>query len=793
VRGRDVIDVDTDPAEAFHDRLRRLLRLGVPILGVLLIAGALAGTAYYSYTVNRRDALVLSQDLIEALDRRVRTQVTAWLEPAADTAEVFAGAIAADPLGPGSEALALTLMRSRTRLTSLYVGSAGGDFLMVQRSAAGGLDTKRIVRSEEQRRVTWTRRAPDGAVTATEEDPADTYDPAERAWYRGAAAADGLFWSDVYVFFSNRNPGITVSKSARRADGSVSAVVGADVELAAIGEFLGQLDVGRTGRALITEGDGRLVALPDAAALLRGEDDAPRPARIEELGQPVIREAFDRVRISGETRALMEIDGTRQIVSASSLRQTVGRDWWLLLIVPETDFVGFVAANNIRTLMLSGSVMALAIGLAGFLAWQGIRTDRHARDLLRRQRALAVQNTALRDLAELDGLGNPADGAALRRATEIISGATGARGISLWRIEDRLLLCADSFDRDSRGHTDAVEIPLDQCPQFAESLSSGEILSVADTGSDPLTAELYLIYLQAAGCRSLLSVPVRNDECVAGCVWIEDAALSAEAEQDAIGFVRILGRLLAPRFATAQAPIAEARAAQPPAPAAAEAQSGPCLPGGQAGLRNASLSLERDRLLLHEITRRGLGDDQLAAMRFSHVTVMVLRMADDIALATGNAADAVVIERIVRSCQAVAERHRIRYLKILNEQIVAAEGFDSDDREDAARRLASAALEIDAECMRIFTSLGRPPGFALGLDTGAVLGSAIGFGQVAFNVWGEAVRVAATMANSAPGGMIQVTQSTYELLRDGFVFRRRGAFWLERLGEMTTYFLRGRL
>ena len=72
---------------------------------------------------------------------------------------------------------------------------------------------------------------------------------------------------------------------------------------------------------------------------------------------------------------------------------------------------------------------------------------------------------------------------------------------------------------------------------------------------------------------------------------------------------------------------------------------------------------------------------------------------------------------------------------------------------------------------------------ALGLDTGAVLGSAIGFGQVAFNVWGEAVRVAVTMANSAPGGMIQVTQCTYELLRDGYVFRRRGAFWLERLEE----------
>ena len=131
---------------------------------------------------------------------------------------------------------------------------------------------------------------------------------------------------------------------------------------------------------------------------------------------------------------------------------------------------------------------------------------------------------------------------------------------------------------------------------------------------------------------------------------------------------------------------------------------GPSLPSGQAGLRNASLSVERDRLLLHEITRRGLGEEQVAAMRFPHVTVLVLRMADDIALATGSAADAVVIERIVRACQGAAERHRIRYLKILNEQIVAAEGFDAEDKEGAAERLANAALEIDAECTRIFTS-----------------------------------------------------------------------------------------
>jgi hypothetical protein len=38
-----------------------------------------------------------------------------------------------------------------------------------------------------------------------------------------------------------------------------------------------------------------------------------------------------------------------------------------------------------------------------------------------------------------------------------------------------------------------------------------------------------------------------------------------------------------------------------------------------------------------------------------------------------------------------------------------------------------------------------------------------------------------------------VSEAAYEQLRDHFVFRLRGGFYLEQIGEMTTYVLRGRL
>ncbi|PWC53808.1 adenylate/guanylate cyclase domain-containing protein [Azospirillum sp. TSO22-1] len=775
---REIIDVDADPAEARRRRIRRFFRLGVPILGVLMMAAALVGTALYSYSVNRRDALVLARDLIEALDQRAGSQVSAYLDSAADAVRILAYA-GGGPDAPASETIALALMGARPQLATLYVGAEDGRFMMVQRSDADTLDTKRITIGPAGRTVTWTRRTTDGTVRAIEEDPADRYDPASRPWYRAAVEGNRTVWSDIYVFFTRQSPGITVSRVLPNRSGAVAA---ADLDLMDIGGFLDTLKVGATGKAVLVDGDGRLVAVPDIRAMPRPDGDALRPARIEELGDPLLREVFDRVRIAGEIHGAIEIGGNRHMVSAHPLRATLRRDWWLLLIAHESDFVEFVAANNRKALLLSGTVVLLAMAMAGFLVWQAYSADRNVRAVRRRQRELERQGAGFTALGRLGTLADPGDAAALRRAMEIAADATMAHGVSLWRIDGERLICTDGFDRDNRGHVSAAAIPLDHCPLFRQELLAGEIVATGDAETDPRTSGL-APYLRATGRRSLLAVPVRAGDRTLGCLWIEDGAGDVGVSE---GFARLLGKLLAPGFVAAEA---HSPAAEAPVILEVEAHGSSFDP---PTLRSAAISVERDRLQLQEIARRGLREEQVSAMRFPQVTVLVLRMADDVALATGNTAQTAGIGEIVAACQRAAERLGIRYLKILTDQIVAAEGFDGNPAA-AATRLAAFALEMDAECDRLFTRLGRPPGYAMGFDTGPVMGSAVGFGQVVFNVWGETVRVAGAMATAAPSGAIQVTETTYALLRNGFAFRVRGAFYLERLGEMTTYFLRGRL
>ena len=94
---------------------------------------------------------------------------------------------------------------------------------------------------------------------------------------------------------------------------------------------------------------------------------------------------------------------------------------------------------------------------------------------------------------------------------------------------------------------------------------------------------------------------------------------------------------------------------------------------------------------------------------------------------------------------------------------------------------------------RLFARLERKLAIQIGVDSGPVIGSAVGRDHSIFNLWGEAVLAATRLAETSAPGQIQTTASTYRQLREDFLFRVRGSYYLEGFGEFTTYLLTGRL
>ncbi len=764
-----------DPVQARQLARRRTMAVLLPLLGVALVVAAIIGIAVFADRANRSGVLTLADDLLLAIERRVVQEVAAYLDPPARAVRLAVEFTEEGSRAPtrsrALERFGSSVLREIPQASLFSVGDPQGHYMQVRGNSLGGQDIKRIDNTPGARRITVQRRNAEGEVVFEGEDPLESFDPRTRPWYRGAAESQALHWTEPYIFFSDRVPGLTVSMPVRdETSGQVTAVIGVDVRLDALSRFLANLRIGGHGQALILDSQGRLVAWRDPDRVMREDGDRLVAMQPDELGDAVITRAFDMVRLEPELRRNFDLDGRRYIVVASPLPATGTSGWKLLLVAPEADFTGFVAANNRTALLMSGGVVAMTLLLAGFLVRQGLRADRAVRAMLQQGQSLAAQSAAFARLGGSAALFET--GAEMPPAlTEELAGVTGARRTSLWRLAgDQLLHCEDAFEAETRGHIRGAELVAEELPALFAAITHGEVLVVPDAARDPRTAELHRLWLHPLGSQALVSVPIMARGALVGLVWVEDAAAEAEGVAD---FARAVANLAALRLAAAGA--SAGAVTRMPLPAVST---------GAAPQPLGSVALGDEETLA----------DEHAAEVYAGVAVMALRFTDTMALDRwADAETANRMDRAARGLQGIAAAHRIPYLKLLGDQILAAAGHDGDKEAEPLLRLAQAALEARQHCAALFEALGGQLEFRIGLDFGVAIGTAVGAGHRVFNLWGDAVRNADAMAASALPGTVQVTEAAYERLRPAFLLRPRGSFWVPRLGERRTYVLASRL
>lgn len=793
-------DAFIDPAEARRRRRRRWSRVGLPIAGVLLVVAALLGIGWYSFEVNRRDALQLADEVIKSQEQRILREVEAYLAPAPRAVDLLRGVLSDGAfLGAAqgaAEAIGWQILYDNPQLALISYASPDGSYMAVRREASGAIDTKAITRDGEARRTTWTRRDAAGRTVGVEDDPSDTYDPRTRVWYKGAVASPGrVDWSPLYIFFTDRKPGITASEALFAPDGRLAAVFGVDIALDNLSAFLARLRIGRTGRAMIIQDDGRIVAFPDPARTFRATGDQLEPMPLGDIGDPVLERAYNLFRVEGHGRKVIEVAGDRYISAVAPIRAVSSEDWATMIVVPEADFVGFVALHNRSTLAMSGAVALLVALFAALLIRQGLRADRNALLVISREQAREAQGRAFTELAANAALFDPRQRDALHALTRVVARVVSARRVAIWRTSDdgSLLTLEDCRDRENDGHTAGAEYGRGQLGGLLPALEAGDEIEARDAASDARTSDFHRLYLGPLGTRALIAVPIRLAGRCVGAVCLEDWKADG-----ALGFARAVASMLSVRFAAALRADGDVAAAGPPSAAstlhAASDHAGLPVPAVLRDMRRSRL----DAALAARAAASaapGAGEDGARARVFSHACVATIQFTDALLLAQdgGDAGDGVVAALVVHHVEEATAARAIPYVRILGDKVVMASGFAAAQAARDAVAIAEAALEIRERLARLFTTLGQRLEFRIGIDTGAVIGASLGEGGEVFNLWGDATRVSETMAETGIPGAVVVTEPSYRLLRERFVFRARGSFFLAGAGEMSTYLLASRL
>ncbi|MFV8318549.1 adenylate/guanylate cyclase domain-containing protein [Mycobacterium sp. 23] len=149
------------------------------------------------------------------------------------------------------------------------------------------------------------------------------------------------------------------------------------------------------------------------------------------------------------------------------------------------------------------------------------------------------------------------------------------------------------------------------------------------------------------------------------------------------------------------------------------------------------------------------------------------------------------LDQLYIKLDALVDRHGLEKIKTSGDSYMVVSGVP-DPRPDHLEALAQLALDMAQAVAGLKDPRGRAVPLRIGLAVGPVVAGVVGARKFFYDVWGDAVNVAARMETTDVEGRIQVPQDVYDRLNDRFVFEERGDIDVKGKGVMHTWYLAGR-
>ena len=357
------------------------------VLVVALVALQLAAVATIlvsSYLTSERVLIGHARDLMLDVANQTIEHSVNFLQPAQEAADLSQRLAQQDVINSENaeslEKYFFEQLRSHAQFSGVLYGNQAGEFVYVKRDvevAGAAFRTKIISTAGGERRVTLNWRDAKFNLVAQERDDDDPYDPRSRPWYRLALDSGGVSWTDPYIFYTSRNPGISVGAPVLDGQSRIKGVVGVDIEITEISHFLATLEIGKSGRAFIVNRNGDVLAHPEPSLIKMARSDGGqglRFTRIDEIDDPVSRAAFqslwpsaDNLEVASPVFTSFTLDGESFVAGFAPLPE---RQWpWIVGIhVPENDFLGAIKENRRDNIVIAMVIAAVTAGIGLLLA-----------------------------------------------------------------------------------------------------------------------------------------------------------------------------------------------------------------------------------------------------------------------------------------------------------------------------------------------------------------------------------------------------------------------------------------
>ncbi len=208
-----------------------------------------------------------------------------------------------------------------------------------------------------------------------------------------------------------------------------------------------------------------------------------------------------------------------------------------------------------------------------------------------------------------------------------------------------------------------------------------------------------------------------------------------------------------------------------------------------------------DKLLLNilpsdiaeELKEKGKAE----ARKFEEVSILFTDFKEFTQISKKMEAEELVgeINTCFESFDAICKKYGIEKIKTIGDAYMAAGGLPIP-ADDSVKNTVLAALEMascmveqkqkrDAEAKISFE-------MRVGVHTGPVIAGIVGTTKFQYDIWGDAVNIASRIENAGEIGKVNISQSTYELIKDDpeFKFYPRGKVKAKGKGDIEMWFVK---
>jgi signal transduction histidine kinase/FixJ family two-component response regulator len=359
------------------------LRLVLVLPFVLQVVGAVALVGYLSFKNGQRSVEELAKRLEAEVANRVEKETVSFLTTPHLVNQVLLAIAENGNLNledlPALEKFFYGQIKDHGIVPYLFYVDRQDNFIGVQKPAQGQYQGQLIAKVKDQ--STGNNRhvyALDDQGNRTKLIAKKEFEPKEYFLYNSysrhkSKVREKPAWSEVSLSSSELALEIKAVAPVYSRAGELKGVLGVEVFLSQISDFLRQIEVSNSGHSFILERSGAIIASSTGAPPYLKQDNQQVRLQATQCKNPLVQgtaryltEKFGNLhQITSGQSLSFELNGKRELVYVQPLKDLRGIDWLTVVVIPESDFMAQIDANNKTTILLCflALIVAVLLGL----------------------------------------------------------------------------------------------------------------------------------------------------------------------------------------------------------------------------------------------------------------------------------------------------------------------------------------------------------------------------------------------------------------------------------------------